>query len=141
MDPDPTPSFIEFKDAKSIFFHIFLRTCPQAHHLQSKKVNFLLKLLCSNVILQALFQSARHIYEKREGSGSVPLTNGFGSPTLAVKHEDLGALAWCLDRVYNKVNILALQNFAFLRIQERFQYCHFGGPHLVGCIEHFATGL
>ncbi len=34
-----------------------------------------------NFILQALFQSAQHLYEKREGSGSgpVPLTNGSGS--------------------------------------------------------------
>ncbi len=30
-------------------------------------------------ILQALFQSDQHIYEKREGSGSTPLTNGSGS--------------------------------------------------------------
>ncbi len=32
-------------------------------------------------ILQALFQSAQLVYEKREGpgSGSVPLTNGYGS--------------------------------------------------------------
>ncbi len=29
--------------------------------------------------LQALFQSAQHIYEKKEGSGSVHLTNGSGS--------------------------------------------------------------
>jgi hypothetical protein len=29
--------------------------------------------------LQALFKSAQQIYEKREGSGSVPLTNGSGS--------------------------------------------------------------
>jgi hypothetical protein len=45
---DPTPFFINFKDAKILFFlHIFfiffLFTCPQAHHLQSKKFNFLLK--------------------------------------------------------------------------------------------------
>ena len=29
--------------------------------------------------MRALFQSAQHICEKREGSGSVPLTNGSGS--------------------------------------------------------------
>ncbi len=34
---------------------------------------------CWNFVLQALFQSAQHIYEKREGSGSVPLTNVPGS--------------------------------------------------------------
>ncbi len=32
-----------------------------------------------NFILQALFQSAQHLYEKREGSGSITLTNGSGS--------------------------------------------------------------
>jgi hypothetical protein len=41
---DPTPFFLNFKDAKKIslfiFFHI---TCPQAHHFQSKKFNFWLK--------------------------------------------------------------------------------------------------
>jgi hypothetical protein len=43
MDPDPTPFFNDFKNAKNICFHIFfLITCPQAHHLQSKKFNFLL---------------------------------------------------------------------------------------------------
>jgi hypothetical protein len=42
--PDPTPFFIDFKDAKKIFCLIFfLITCPQAHHLQSKKFNFWLK--------------------------------------------------------------------------------------------------
>ncbi len=46
--------------------------------------------MCYNFILQALFQSAQHLYEKREGSGagagSIPLPNGSGSgsgsPTL-----------------------------------------------------------
>ncbi len=32
--------------------------------------------------MQALYQTAQHIYEKRERSGSVSLTNGYGSPTL-----------------------------------------------------------
>ncbi len=38
--PDPTPFFIEFKDAKKFFFHFlfFLIICPQV-----KKFNFLLK--------------------------------------------------------------------------------------------------
>jgi hypothetical protein len=51
MDPDPdptpdlTPFFIEFHDAKKNIFvsYFFLITCPQAHHLQSKKFNFCLK--------------------------------------------------------------------------------------------------
>ena len=50
----------------------------------SPKIEFLLKF-CVKMI--ALYQSAQHIYEKREGSGagcgseagSVPLTNGSGS--------------------------------------------------------------
>jgi hypothetical protein len=73
--PDPTPFFIDFKDAKNIFFlHIFfLITCPQAHHIQSKKINFVLKFYFLGII------SVRsNIYEKREGSGSgsAPLSNG-----------------------------------------------------------------
>ncbi len=48
-DPDPTPDptsfFIDFKDAtKNIFVsYFFLITCQHAHHLQSPKLNFLLK--------------------------------------------------------------------------------------------------
>ncbi len=40
--PDPTPFFIDFNSAKKklIFFIFFLITCPQAHHVQSKKLNF-----------------------------------------------------------------------------------------------------
>jgi hypothetical protein len=79
--PDPTPFFIEFQDAKKKS-DFFLITCPQVHHLKSNKLNFLLKFSVKiKVILQALFQSAQHIYEKREGSGarSAPLTNGSGS--------------------------------------------------------------
>jgi hypothetical protein len=38
-----------------------------------------MKLFSENFILQALFQSAQQICEKRAGSGSVPLTNGPGS--------------------------------------------------------------
>ncbi len=71
-DPDPTPD---------PFFHIFfLITCPHAHHLQSKKLNFLLKFVLK-FNFAGLFQFAQHIYEKREGSGSgsAPLTNGSGS--------------------------------------------------------------
>jgi hypothetical protein len=49
--PDPTPFFNDLKDAKKkISSYIFLITCQQPHHLQSK-----------NFILQALFQSAQHI--------------------------------------------------------------------------------
>jgi hypothetical protein len=89
MDPDSTPFFIDFKDAKMKninFFIFFLMTFPQAHHLQSKKIYFLLKFCVKFYFAGIFFQSAQHIYEKREGSGagsgSAPLTNGsgFGKP-------------------------------------------------------------
>ncbi len=75
MDPDPdptsdpTPFFIDFKDANKIFFSYFcLITCPQAHHLQAKL--FLLKFVFK-------------FYEKWKGSGSgagsAPLTHRSGS--------------------------------------------------------------
>ncbi len=65
-----------------IFFssYFFLITYPLAHNLQSLfyrtalKINFVFKFLSCK--LQALFQSAHHLYVKREWSGSVPLTNG-----------------------------------------------------------------
>jgi hypothetical protein len=59
---DPTPFFIDFKDAKKNFSYFFRITCPQAHHLQSNKLIFKFKIKLN---LQALFQSAQHIYEKR----------------------------------------------------------------------------
>ncbi len=49
--PDSTPFFIDFKDAKKYFFspYFFLITCPQAHHLQPKKLIFLLKF-CTKIL-------------------------------------------------------------------------------------------
>jgi hypothetical protein len=43
--PDPTPFFIDCKDAKKKYFfsYFFLITRPQAPHLQSKKFNILVK--------------------------------------------------------------------------------------------------
>jgi hypothetical protein len=86
MDPDPTPFFSDFKDKKVINFrsYIFLITYPQAHHLQSYKINFLLKFLFNFYFASiiSLFQSAEHLYEKREGSGSAAgsiLTHESGS--------------------------------------------------------------
>jgi hypothetical protein len=43
--PDPTPFFIDFEDAKKKFPYFFLITYSQAHRLQSKEFNFLLKFL------------------------------------------------------------------------------------------------
>ncbi len=79
--PDPTPFLSDFKDAKKKFFlHSLPITYPQAHYLQSSKLVFLLNFVL-NPILQALFQTAQHFLEKREGSGSAPLTNGSRSNT------------------------------------------------------------
>ncbi len=36
------------------------------------KIKFFAKILCYNFILQALFQSAQHLYEEGEGSGRGP---------------------------------------------------------------------
>jgi hypothetical protein len=53
-DPDPTPFFSDFKDAKKIliFFSYNLRY-PQAHYFF-----FFNTIRCKNFIFQALFQSA-----------------------------------------------------------------------------------
>ncbi len=79
--PDPTPFFIDCQDAKKKKSDFFSYNLPQAHHLQSKKIDFL-PTFCGK-ILQALFQTAQHISEKREGpgagSGPAPLTTGSGS--------------------------------------------------------------
>ncbi len=65
--------FAQVLGTRDFLVRIRIRTknCPQ-----SEKLNFLLKFCVKNFILQSLFQSARHIDEKREGSGSVPLTSG-----------------------------------------------------------------
>ncbi len=45
MYPDPTPFFIDFKmQKKYLYIYIFFFiTSPQAHHIQSEKIIFLLK--------------------------------------------------------------------------------------------------
>jgi hypothetical protein len=50
---DPTTFFIDFKDAKKYFFSI---TFPEAHHLQTKKLNF----FCQNFVFKILF--CRHYF-------------------------------------------------------------------------------
>jgi hypothetical protein len=75
MDPDPdstsdpTPIFFLYYSYYSYIYpsYFFLITCPQAHHLQSQKFNFFAKIIVLTVILQALFQSAQQIYEKKKG--------------------------------------------------------------------------
>ena len=67
--PDPTPFFSDFKDAKKYFF---------SYNLPAGIIRI---FSFKNFILQALFQSAQHLCEKREGSGpgSIPLANVSGS--------------------------------------------------------------
>jgi hypothetical protein len=65
---DPTPFFINFKDDKEkYFFQIFSHNLPTGTS-------------------SSLFQSAQHIYEKREGSGSVPLNIGSWSGFRRLKN-------------------------------------------------------
>jgi hypothetical protein len=69
LDPtlDPTPFFSDFKVAKKKFLSYNLPTGTLSSVL---KIKFFDKIMCLNFILQALFRSAQHLYEKREGSGS-----------------------------------------------------------------------
>jgi hypothetical protein len=51
-----------------------------------------------NFILQAVFLSDQHLYEKREGSGFVPLTNGTGSPKNMIRILKTGRRAFQLKQ-------------------------------------------
>ncbi len=80
MGPDPTNFFSDFKDAKNIIFSYFFLLQPTRRHIIFSLIKFFANILYLNFILQtlyfilhALFQSAQHLYEKREGAGSVPL--------------------------------------------------------------------
>ncbi len=78
-------SFLQY--TKKIFLIFFLITYPQAHYLQDEKVNFFPKFCVKILFLKALFQSAQHLYDKKEGSGSVHMTHGSdtgGPKTLAI---------------------------------------------------------
>jgi hypothetical protein len=102
MDPDPTPFFHWFlRTQKNNFFHnfsyFFLIFCPQAHHLQPKKFNLLLKFCAKNLFCRLYFSPLKNTFmwkgkdpdpylwlidpdpggPKTCGSGS-----GSGSPTL-----------------------------------------------------------
>jgi hypothetical protein len=61
--PDPIPFFIGFMNAKNEFFFIifFLATCPQAHHLQSKKFNFVLNFLLKCYIADIISVRSTHL--------------------------------------------------------------------------------
>ncbi len=68
-----------------LFSYFFVLELTHRHIIFILKKIIFAKLFCKNFILQALFQSAQHFYETREGSGSgarslsVPLNNGSGS--------------------------------------------------------------
>jgi hypothetical protein len=78
-DPTPTPDLTPFSSVtlgckKIKFFHIFSYNLPAGTLFSVLKISFLSKILYLNFILQALFQFARHHYEKREGSRALTLT-------------------------------------------------------------------
>jgi hypothetical protein len=95
--PDPTPFFIDFKDAKKNF--IFFLTCPQAHHLHSKKLIFWIKFCVKILICRHYFSSLHTLMRKKkdtEPDSNLRLMDpggpktygscgsGSGSPTLLV---------------------------------------------------------
>ncbi len=72
--PDPTPFFSDFKDAKKklFFSHIFSYNLPAGTLSSVLKISFFAKILCTHFILQEIFQSAQHIYEKGKYSDPDP---------------------------------------------------------------------
>jgi hypothetical protein len=100
---------------KKIFLSYFYLKLTRRHitvHIFSiestgLKINFVLKFF-----LQVLFQSAEHLYEKRErsgsGAGSVPLTNGSGSGSERPKN------MWIIRvRIWNPTMYATTINFVF----------------------------
>ncbi len=64
--PDPTPFFIDFRMHIFHISYFFLITCPQAHHLQSRKSNFLLKF-CVKIYFEAIISvRSAHLWEKKD---------------------------------------------------------------------------
>jgi hypothetical protein len=68
-DPDPTPVptpfFSDFKDAKKFVFSYFvLITYLQAHYLQSKKFNFLLKFCVQILFCKHYFSPLNNFIRK-----------------------------------------------------------------------------
>jgi hypothetical protein len=77
------PFFDDFKDVKKLFiFHIFSYNLPTVPYIIFSLVKICVKIL----FCQELFQSAQDIYGKREGSGSIPLTNGSGFGSVRPKN-------------------------------------------------------
>jgi hypothetical protein len=61
--PDPTSFVTDLKDTKIFFFssYFFLLTCPQAHHLQSKKFNFLLNFVLKFYFVDIISVHSTHL--------------------------------------------------------------------------------
>jgi hypothetical protein len=68
-DPDPTPYFNDFKDAKKILFFIFF------YNLPAGTLSSVFKAKRGRNKKSKSLYPTRHLYEKREGygSGSIPL--------------------------------------------------------------------
>ncbi len=77
---DQTPFFIDFKDAKKLNFFIFFSHiyCPQAHHVQSKKLNFLQKFCVKMLFCRHYFSPLNTFMIKEKDPEPDPylLTNG-----------------------------------------------------------------
>jgi hypothetical protein len=87
--PDPTSFFSDFKDAKSFIFSYFFKFF--SYKLPTGTISSVFKnlIFCLNFVgIKLFFASIISVisthYEKGYlvGFGSVPLTNGSGSPTL-----------------------------------------------------------
>jgi hypothetical protein len=77
--PDPTPFFTDYKDTKKKIFFIFCSyNLPTGKHLQSKKLNLLLKFCIKILFCGIVIVRSTHLREK-EGSGSIYPNNGSGS--------------------------------------------------------------
>jgi len=82
----PVPkSSVTVMDAKKSIFSYFFCFNKEIPKLKIGKICLMIKItflarkiLYWNFILQPLFQSAQHFYEKWEGSRSILVTNGFG---------------------------------------------------------------
>ncbi len=68
LDPTPDPAifFSDLKIGKKFLFIFFSYNLPAGTLSSVLKIKFFVKILCFNFILQALFQSAQHLYEKRK---------------------------------------------------------------------------
>ncbi len=125
-DPDPTPFFTDFKDAKTIFFsYYFLITCPQVHHLQSKKFNFLLKFCLKMLFCRHCFSSLNTFMRKGKDPKPDPDpylwlmdtdpdgpktcgSCGSGSPTLIWKYNSSTHFSWPVYTVNNCALVLSM---------------------------------